>query len=243
MMKKKLSASHRKDDSRNNDRPRLEPFYDRKKLLFELIPITLLIIIFAIAFYTYPKLPDKIPVHWNAYGEIDNYSSKLMVFLIPVIYLFFVIISFVLPAADVFKDNIKKFYKYFYGMKILFGIFFLVLFISTLLPNFGFHINISQIVIASIAVLFFIIGMILPKTERNYFIGIRTPWTLASDDVWKKTHVLGGRLFIVIAVLLIIGFFVLDSSMLYILFIILLVLLVIYLMYYSYMLYKKERSK
>ena len=228
-------------DKRSDKRSADQKFYDKEKLLMELIPITLAIIIFIVAFYTYPKLPNNVPIHWNASGDIDNYGPKLIaVFLIPIIYLIFIVLSFILPAMDVFKENIKSFYKYYFAIKVLFGIFFLTIYIATLLPNFGYNIDVAYITIGCVIILFFILGYILRHVKRNFFIGIRTPWTISSDAVWDKTHEVGGVLFMIVSVILLIGMAVLKMEYLFYLFITLIVLITLYLIFYSYYLYRKE---
>ena len=232
-----------KSISNNQNHPKASKvrFYDRKKWLLEIIPLIILIAMAAIAFYIYPRLPDNVPIHWNASGNIDNYGSKyIAVFLIPIIYLLFVIFSILLPAMDVFKENIKSFYKYYYAMKVLFGIFFLVLYIATLMPNFGYAFNIGYIILLSVIILFFALGFILRHVKRNFFIGIRTPWTLANDKIWEKTHNVGGFMFMALSLILLIGILFLDTTVLYIIFVGLIILMVIFLMFYSYYLYKRE---
>jgi len=219
-------------------------FYDKKKLLLEIIPVAIMLALFVIAFIVYPQLPDKVPIHWNVQGQIDNYGSKFIgVFLIPIIFLIFEVLSVILPAMDVFKENIKSFYKYYFLMKVLFGVFFLVLYVTTLMPSFGYKINIAYIIIMAVILLFFALGYIMRHVKRNFFIGIRTPWTLSSDKVWEKTHQIGGILFMAISLILLILLLLLDTMMIYFIFIGLIILTVIFLMFYSYNLYKKESHK
>jgi uncharacterized membrane protein len=215
-------------------------FYDKKKLYMEIVPLIILIAIISIAFYASSRLPDKVPIHWNAAGEIDNYGPKsIAIWLIPGIFLIFAIFSFILPAMDVFSENIKKFYNYYFAMKVLLGIFFLYIYIATLLPNFGYVFNMSYTILSAVIILFFFLGVITRHVKRNYFIGIRTPWTLASEKVWEKTHDIGGWLFMIMAILLLIGMFVLKPTTVYLIFMIMLVFMILFVMFYSYYLYKR----
>lgn len=221
-----------------------QKFYDKKKLMMEIVPLAILIVMFAIAFYVYPTLPAKVPIHWNAAGQVDNYGSKFIaVFLIPIIFLLFAVFAFMLPAMDVFKENIKSFYNYYYALKILLGVFFLIFYIATLAPNFGYVFNMSYVVIIAIIALFFILGYIMRHIKRNFFIGIRTPWTLTNDYVWERTHNQGGILFMLFSIILLIALLYIEPFYLYIGFIVLLVLIVIYLTLYSYFLYRKVAGK
>jgi uncharacterized membrane protein len=91
-----------------------------------------------------------------------------------------------------------------------FALFFYYIYIVTLLPSVGYPIDIGKALIPALAALFYLIGTILPLTHPNWFIGIRTPWTISSETVWHKTNRLGGILFRVSAVIALIGLFFPD---------------------------------
>jgi uncharacterized membrane protein len=214
-------------------------FYDKKKLLMEIVLIVFVLMMFGIAFYVYPLLPEKIPSHWNAVGEADGYSGRGSVFFIPIVFLVISILFFVLPLMEVFRENMLKIYTYYYLFKIIFATFFLVLFISTLLPNFGYEMNVSYVVIAMIGLLFIALGFILPKIKRNFMFGIRTGWTLSNDIVWDKTHKLGGILFGILGVLTLILLLILKLKVLFFIFLVLTIAVSLFLVLYSYHLYKR----
>src|SRR3989344_9175428 len=163
----------------------------------EIIPICLILFMFILAFYSYPKLPEKVPSHWNSSGEIDNYSNKFVIFLIPIILLGIYLLFLIIPKIEVFKKNIDEFYKtYMFGFKLVLILFFMALYIFTLLVTFNYNLKINYFIFPALGVLFYYIGYMIKNVKRNFFIGIRTPWTLANDKVWKKTHELGGKAFI-----------------------------------------------
>lgn len=160
------------------------------------ISIFLIIVVFAFAFYIYPTMPEKMPTHWNSTGEIDGYGNRFMgVFLFPIIMVFIYLLFLFIPKIAVYKESIASFKKYLEGFKLIMVLFFLSMYTATLLPNFGIKINMIQFIVPVIAILFYYIGHILPFIKKNYFIGIRTPWTLANEGVWEKTHKLGGKTF------------------------------------------------
>jgi len=216
-----------------------QKFYDNKKLLLELIPLLLVLCTFIVAWYVYPMLPNKIPSHWNSAGQVDSYSQKASIFVLPIIFLVVLILLFVLPILEVFRDNMLKIYTYYYWFKILFGVFFTVLFISTILPNFGYNINVAKIVMLMIGILFTGLGIILPKLKRNFIFGIRTGWTLSNDKVWEKTHKVGGILFLILGIITIIISYLLALEVLFYIFITLIILISVFLVFYSYYLYRK----
>lgn len=237
MMKRNIKSIDKKQDSNSNKQTK-KKFYDKKKLLLELIPLFLMISTFIAAFYIYPTLPEKIPVHWNASGEVDGFSGAFGIFLIPIMFLVIIVLLFILPLMEVFRENMLKIYNYYYIFKIIFSLFFVGLFISTMLPNYGYDINVAYVVIIMIGLMFISLGFILPKLKRNFMFGIRTGWTLSSDEVWDKTHKLGGILFIILGVITLILLSILKLETLFFVFIILTLLISLVLVIYSYYIYK-----
>ena len=118
-------------------------------------------------------------------------------------------------------------------------IFFFYIYILTILYNLGINFNMTYAILPVIAILFYLISVLLEKSKRNWFIGIKTPWTLSSDKVWDKTHKLGAKLFRLIAAFVLIGMFFPDQGM--ILFLIPLIIMVFWLYIYSYIEYRKEK--
>jgi len=216
-------------------------FYDKKKLLLELVTLAFIIIMFGTAFYVYPMLPPKIPTHWDASGQANGFSGRNGVFFIPIIFVIISILLFILPLMEVFRKNMLEIYRYYYAFKVFFGLFFTVLFISSILPNFGYNINVSYIVIWMMSFMFIGLGMILPKIKRNFMFGIRTGWTLSSDKVWDKTHKLGGILFALFGIINILLLFVLKLEVLFFVFLGSIASISIFLVFYSYYLYNKYK--
>ncbi len=160
------------------------------------IIIATITISFAIGIYFYPQLPDKLASHWNAEGLVDGYMTKFWaLFLMPMIALAGFLLFIALPKLDPLKENIEKFRKQYDTFIVMFTLFLLYLYILTLLFNLGFYFNMVQMMAPGFGALFYYIGILMESAKRNWFIGIRTPWTLSSDKVWKKTHKLGSKLF------------------------------------------------
>jgi uncharacterized membrane protein len=211
--------------------------FDKK----EFVLIGFLLLFFIIGVSMFPSLPDKVPVHWNAAGEVDGYGSKYMAsFLIPVIMLGIYFLFLLIPKMAVYKENIEKFGNFFFAFKVVMFIFMLVIYISSLVQiNNPFNMN--MIMIPLLSFLFAFIAVFLKHTKRNFFIGIRTPWTLSSDYVWKKTHELGAKLFgayslVILSLLLLPPFFFMWV------FITPLIILIITLFLYSFVLFRKEQD-
>lgn len=150
----------------------------------------------AMAVLAYPNLPDPVASHWNAAGEVNGYMPKLLgVAIFPTVmalmYLFFRFI----PLLDPMRKNIEGFRMYYDLFWILMSVFFLYVFALFLAWNMGYYFNFTTFMVPSIAALFYFLGILLEHSKRNWFVGIRTPWTLSDDRVWEKTHKLGGALF------------------------------------------------
>jgi len=176
--------------------------------LIRLAIIAGLIITFAITIVVYPTAPDRIASHWNAAGEVDGYLSKFWgLFLIPFIMTGFVALLAVLPRIDPYKESYDKFRNYYEGFILLFVLFMLAIQVQIILWSIGYQISPNLTFPILIGILFIYLGFLLDRAEQNWFVGIRTPWTMSSKTVWKKTHELGGKLFKIAGVISCFGVF------------------------------------
>lgn len=208
----------------------------------ELIAIFLILILsFGITAFFYNALPDKVASHWNAAGDVDGWMAKKSALsVVPVMMVILTLLFLVLPMIDPLKENIQKIIGIYYGFVIVFQLFMLMVQCFIILWNIGTKINPMTPMSAGIAVLFFYTGLVMDKVERNWFIGIRTPWTLSSDTVWKKTHEKGAVLFKVCGVLAIPGVIFNEFAIFFIM--VPVILVSIYLIAYSYMEFKREKA-
>ena len=159
------------------------------------------------------RLPDPMPGHWNAAGEIDGYISKFWgVFLVPIISIALTGLFLVIPRIDPLKANIAQFRAAFNWFIVAFVVYILYLYILTLLAALGTLFNMTLMLLPAVGLLFIGIGYLMSGAKRNFFIGIRTPWTLSSDTVWDKTHKLGSRLFMLGGVVTILCAFLGESG-------------------------------
>jgi uncharacterized membrane protein len=162
----------------------------------------LFVVYLALAFYFYPTLPDSMASHWNAAGEIDGYMGKFNLHVLLVgLTVFMVAIFMVIPRIDPLKKNLEQFIKYYWGFAYLFLAYMGYVYLLIIAANLGISFSMTFGMMPGIAALFFYLGWIMPKMKRNWFIGIRTPWTLSSDQVWQETHKLGGKVFMFIGLL------------------------------------------
>lgn len=145
----------------------------------------------------YPRLPEKFPTHWNLQGRPDGFTGKPWgPFLDPLVmiglYLFFLVIPKISPKGYRFGGFAGVWEIVRTGILA----FLLVLQAAVLLPAVGVPVPMDRAIPAELGLLLILVGNYLAKTTKNFFLGIRTPWTLASDEVWLRTHRLGGKLFV-----------------------------------------------
>lgn len=184
-------------------------------------------------------MPEKIASHWNAHGQVDGHMSKFLgVFLIPLILVALFLLFAAIPRIDPLKANIEKFRKYYNGFIILFFVFMLSIYLQLILWNIGIKISPNVIFPIGIGFLLFYIGILCENSKMNWFIGIRTPWTLSNEKVWEKTNKIGGKLFKIAGLISIIGIFLQKYALFFIL--IPVTLATIYTVGYSYFEYQKE---
>jgi uncharacterized membrane protein len=181
------------------------------------LSVALIAASFLLSIYSYPYLPEMMASHWNARGEVDGYLPKFWgAFLVPFIMVGLYLLFLAIPRIDPLKANIMQFIRYYYGLIVVILVFTLTVHIQVTLWSLGFVISPNIVLSISIGVLFIYIGVLLNKVKRNWFVGIRTPWTLSSDAVWDKTHKIGGRLFILAGVISILGVLFPDYVFLFI---------------------------
>jgi uncharacterized membrane protein len=200
--------------------------------------IVLLVAFYALALALYSRMPDPMASHWGAQGEVNGYISRFWgMFLVPFITTGLVLLFLAIPLIDPLKANIAKFRGYFDWFVAIFTGYMLFLYILTLLWNLGYRFDMFQMMLPVIAVFFFFMGVLVSKAKRNYFIGIRTPWTLNNDEVWDRTHRFGGRAFKIAAVISLLGVFWTEVAIWFLLVPIIIVAVVTVI--YSYVIYQK----
>lgn len=210
-----------------------------KKHVFPLSITLLTLVAWLIAL---PHLPATMPIHWGANGEADGFATKInaMILTVGIMVLIYFILAFV-PRIDPRKENYKYFSKtYNIVLNAVLLLFFFVN-MSTILQGLGYNVPMAYIAPIMAGLVFIIIGNYLRRVRSNYFMGIRTPWTLSNETVWKKTHRLSGKIFFIGGLLILISAFLPDGYKSVIMWgSIVLCVAVPYL--YSYLAYKKEMN-
>jgi uncharacterized membrane protein len=145
----------------------------------------------------YGRLPDPMPVHWNVAGEVDSWMPRASgVVIPPLIATGLLALLWLLPRIDPRRENYARFAGEWWTVVNLFVLFLAATQGITLAFSLGAPIDVGRLVIASMGLLFLGIGNYLPRVRSNWFLGIRTPWTLENERVWRDTHRVGGRAFV-----------------------------------------------
>ena len=152
----------------------------------------LIVAAFAAGFYAYPLLPAQIISHWSGTGAPNGALPKFWgIFLWPAVMLAVFVLWSVIPLLEPLESNLKAFQRSYNLLFVALELFFCYGFALVVMFDLGHSFNIAQYLAPALAALLVAVGVLLKDSKRNFFIGIRTPWTLDSDEVWHRTHRLG----------------------------------------------------
>jgi len=210
----------------------------------EWLPIILIIASFALGFYFYKHLPALVPSHWNINGEIDGYSGRFFgAWFVPILSLGLYLLFLVLPYIDPKKEHYENFTTAYHGIKNLMVVFMFALYIFTALAGLGYNISIGAVMPIMVGLLFIGIGYFIKSVKQNWWMGVRTPWTMESPVVWKKTNELMGKLMVVGGVLIALCALPLNNFFRISLFVAAIVIIAVVPIVYSYFAFKAEQKK
>lgn len=154
--------------------------------------------------YLYPSLPDPLPTHWDGAGNVNAYMSKFSGAITFAAIPFFSVLLFkLIPIISPRGFRTEQFASVVNALMVGMVVFGSVIAVAALHAALGSDVNISKVVFFCVGLLLVFIGNFMGKFRKNFFIGIRTPWTLASDEVWAKTHRLGGWCFVAAGLLMV----------------------------------------
>jgi len=212
----------------------------RPTIKTEVVPIFFVIISVILSFYFYAHFPDRVATHWNTQGMIDGWSSRAFAaFFFPALNIAIYFLLFFLPILDPKKANYENFRSAYHAIKFVLVFFLTTIYFLVGLNGVGFSVPVALFVPAGVGFLFLIIGYYLAGIKQNWFLGIRTPWTLNSEVVWQKTHRFGSWIFMLSGLLLIIASLLSQWTWIFMT-IILVMILSIFI--YSYFIYRQEQK-
>lgn len=208
-----------------------------------IITVILLVITFIGIMVSYKNLPQIIPTHWGIDGEIDNTGSKSTLWLLYGIMIAINILFIVIANIDPKKQNYRIFKKSYDIFRVVFNLFFMAVIALIIMASTGnTTFNITRSIMFLTGILFAIIGNYLPKFKPNYTTGIKTPWTLDNENVWRKTHRFAGPLWVVGGITIAILSLLVSIKVLVILLLIIVGIITLIPVIYSYIVFKKEQQ-
>jgi uncharacterized membrane protein len=192
--------------------------------------------------YLWNSLPEKVPIHWDYKGEINGWGTKYsligLVFLLQVLTY---VLMLVIPKIDP-KKRIELMGGKFYQIKFVLIGFMSVLSLFIIYSSNSQTLSSPSMVFVLIGLLFMALGNYFKVIKQNYFLGIKTPWTLESEEVWKLTHILAGKLWIVGGLLIVIFSLVIPENINFYFFIGITAIISIVPIVYSYLIFKKLKT-
>ena len=171
-----------------------------------LVATTLVILSGVVSALAAPELPAQMTTHWNAAGEPDGRMAKpVALALFPAMAAVLLAMFAALPRIGPLRENFASFRPVYDWFVVYFTAFMFSVHVGVVAFNLGYEFDFTLLVLVAVAGLFYYVGVLLTHAERTWFVGIRTPWTLSSDEVWERTHRLGGRLFKLTALVSLVG--------------------------------------
>jgi uncharacterized membrane protein len=209
----------------------------------ELVQLSPIAAMFLVAALCWSHASDRIPVHWNLRGEVDRYGGKFEgLLLLPLVSLALYLLLLVLPLFDPGKANYRTFAGAYNLIRLTITLFLSAIYAVGVLVSLGYHVDMTTVVGLAMGVLFIVLGNVMGKIRPNWFVGVRTPWTLSSKLSWTKTHRLAGWLFIVMGSLAI-AWAILQNAWMFGVMITVDIACGISLVVYSYLVYRKDPAR
>lgn len=163
----------------------------------------------------WPFAPAYVPTHWNASGVVDSTMPRFPgLFIIPMLLIVLTVLLTVIPRIDPRRANYAAFGSTYSLMRIGILGFLLLVHLLVLAATLNVALNMSMIITLLVGILFVGLGNVMGKIRPNWFVGIRTPWTLSSADVWTRTHRFGGRVMVLLGLILILCSFLVSGPLL-----------------------------
>jgi uncharacterized membrane protein len=159
--------------------------------------IALVAAMFAAAALAWPLAPDQIPVHWNAAGEVDRYGGRFEgLLLLPLMAAGIYLLLRYMPNLDPGRANYARFGGAYAVIRVAVLVLMAAIQGIVIFSVLGHPVNMSSVMPMLVGALFLVVGSLMGKIRPNWFVGIRTPWTISSKMSWVRTHRLGGWLFL-----------------------------------------------
>jgi len=193
--------------------------------------------------FIWSELPESVPIHWNLEGEIDNWGSRYiligLVFLMPILTY---ILMLVVPKIDP-KKRIEAMGGKYDQFKFIVVSFMSILSVFIIYISKNQKLSSPSFILVLVGILFLFMGNYFKVLKPNYFIGIKTPWTLENEEVWKLTHLLAGKMWVIGGIAIVIFSLILPENINFYFFMSITAIISIVPIVYSYIIYKKLKNQ
>jgi uncharacterized membrane protein len=152
------------------------------------------------------RLPERVPIHWNAQGRVDGWTDPLVAVLsAPVFLAGFWLLMLVLPRIDPRRRNYPAFRETFMLFVNAVTLFLATIHVGVLGHALGWDVSVPRVIAIASGIMLAVMGNELGRVQPNWFVGIRTPWTLSDPEVWRRTHRVGGRVFVLAGLVIVVA--------------------------------------
>lgn len=183
-----------RSDTEADARSRYRPAEELRR---DLLIWAIIALWFVAALVVMPRLPDQVPIHWNTAGEADGYGSRQVgALLLPAVAAALNLLFIGMPMLDRKRSNFPKFAHAYRTFRVAFVLLMLLMWIPGVAGPLGIDVPVDLTASLGLCGLLIVMGNFFPQLRRNETIGIRLPWTLASDDVWRRTHRASGYVWV-----------------------------------------------
>lgn len=145
--------------------------------------------------FIYPQLPETVATHWDAAGQVNGTGPRSVQLLLGALPLGLYALLVYVPRLDPHRANYTYHEKAYTRFQLMLVLLLVGVNGAAIAYNLGFAVDIRRATLIPMGILFMVLGNYMGQIRHNYFFGIRTPWTLANEEVWRRTHRLGGYLF------------------------------------------------
>src|SRR5690606_29548471 len=153
----------------------------------------IIVVMFAVTLAAWGSVPETVPTHWNASGEVDGWGSRSTLFLLPVAAALLWGLIVLLWQIGPRKQNLERSSSTWWQVANIVVLMCFGLHVVLLGAALGWGLDVSRVILVLVGLSLALLGNYMPRLKPNWWMGIRTPWTLENDDVWRETHRMGGR--------------------------------------------------
>lgn len=167
----------------------------------------------AVSVFAYPRVPEQMVTHWGQGGPDGTMGRTLALVGLPALAAGMVVLFEILPRIDPLGEHLEDLGRYYDVLVAVTAGIVGYVHVLVVVWNLGYEFDVTQAIVPAVAIAYYLVGVIMERVDKNWFVGIRTPWTLTSDEVWNRTHDRAGPLFKVSALITVGALFLPEYTM------------------------------